>query len=419
MTPTAPVDERWVEEPPKRPGRSAYERDRARVLHSSALRRLAAKTQVVVPGESDFPRTRLTHSLECAQIGRELGRALGADPDLVETACLAHDLGHPPFGHTGEAALEEVAAEAGGFEGNAQSLRILTRLEAKTFSPEGRSVGLNLTRAALDAACKYPWTRSENARKYGVYDDDLDVFRWVRRGAPPGRRCLEAQVMDWSDDIAYSVHDLEDAVVAGHLRLEVLRDPAERTELARVARARLAGVDGLGDGDSPGADEGEVLGALDRLLDTPWWPTSYDGSHRSLAALKNTTSQLIGRFCQSVEAATWAAFPGAATAQRYTADLVVPRDQRLEVEVLKAVADRYVMSRDDATRRYADQRGLVLELVDALRRIAPAGLDPLLADDFEAAGDDASRLRTLLDQVAQLTDTSAIVLHARLTSGKG
>ncbi len=402
--------ERWVEEPAKRPGRSAYERDRARVLHSSALRRLAGKTQVVAPGESDFPRTRLTHSLECAQIGRELGRALGADPDLVEAACLAHDLGHPPFGHTGEAALDEVASGAGGFEGNAQSLRILTRLEAKTFSPAGRSVGLNLTRASLDAATKYPWSHAENSRKYGVYDDDLEVFRWLRSGAPEGRRCLEAQVMDWSDDIAYSVHDLEDAVVAGHLRLEALHDDDERGQLAALACSRSAVEDEVGDH--------EVLAALDRLLGTAWWPESYDGSHRSLAALKNTTSQLIGRFCQAAEHATRAAFPGG-TVRRYGADLVVPREVRLEVEVLKAVADRYVMSRDDATRRYADQRGLVLELVDALVRSAPVGLDPLLADDFRRAGDDAGRFRTLLDQVAQLTDTSATALHARLTARSG
>src|SRR6202167_4749822 len=175
VTYTSLDTERWVPEPPKRPGRTEFQRDRARVLHSSALRRLAAKTQVVPVGAGDFPRTRLTHSLECAQIGRELGAALGCDPDLVDAACLAHDLGHPPLGHNGEAALAEVAARCGGFEGNAQSLRLITRLEAKE-----PGAGLNLTRATLDATLKYPWLgpgeAASSSGKYGAYGDDAAVF---------------------------------------------------------------------------------------------------------------------------------------------------------------------------------------------------------------------------------------------------
>jgi dGTPase len=399
--------QRWVAEPAKRVGRSAFERDRARVLHSAALRRLAAKTQVVVPWESDFPRTRLTHSLECAQIGRGLGAALGCDPDLVETACLAHDLGHPPFGHTGEWALDEVARDCGGFEGNAQSLRILTRLEAKTFSDDGRSVGLNLTRATLDAASKYPWTRSSDGSgegKFGVYDEDLPVFTWMREGAPEGRRCLEAQVMDWSDDVAYSVHDLEDALYAGHLRLDHLTDASERSALVERCVQRC-----------PGASAAEVDAALDRLLALPYWPTSYDGSQRALAGLKNATSQLVGRFCEAAEEATRAAF-GDRPLSRYQADLVVPNGVRLECEVLKAVAARYVMESPAATERYAGQRDLVQELVAAVAAGAPDTLDPTLRPSYEAAADDGGRLRVVLDHVAAMTDPAAMAAHARLSS---
>jgi dGTPase len=401
---------RWVEEPPKRAGRTAFARDRARVLHSAALRRLAAKTQVMAAGESDFLRTRLTHSLECAQVGRELGAALGCDPDLVETACLAHDLGHPPFGHNGEDALDEVAEPIGGFEGNAQSLRILTRLEAKSFSPgdgprPDGPVGLNLTRAALDAASKYPWAKRDGTRKFGVYNDDLDVFTWARALSPEGRTCFEAQVMDWADDVAYSVHDVEDALVAGHLDLRALHDAG--------GSADPEGLLDVAAGYAPDAEPAQLGAALDRLTALPFWPTSYDGTLRDLAALKNLTSQLIGRFCAAAEHETRAGF-GGGRLTRYGADLVVPREQRLEVAVLKAVANRWVMQRAGAESVYTGQRELVQELVSAVRLTAPVSLDPVLLTAYDAASDDAGRLRVVVDQVASLTDRSVVVWHARL-----
>jgi dGTPase len=389
---------RWVAEPSKRAGRSDFERDRARVLHSAALRRLAAKTQVVTAGEADFPRTRLTHSLECAQIGRELGRELGCDPDLVDTACLAHDIGHSPFGHNGEFALDELARPCGGFEGNAQSLRLLTRLE-----PKVAGAGLNLTRATLDATLKYPWFSSGPGTKYGVYTEDAEVFGWIRQDAPPGRRCLEAQVMDWADDIAYSVHDLEDGFHAGLITFKNLNSPAERAVVSQTTATTYVGDD---------VSEAELAEVLDALLALDVWPASYDGGPDTVAALKNVTSELIGRFCVAAQQATLAAYPGPHT--RYTADLIVPRPQRLECALLKGITAHYVMARAGVVAAQAAERELLAELAFAVERGAPATLDPLLRPAWAAAASDPARRRVIIDQIASLTDTSAIAWHQRL-----
>ncbi|MFK4103929.1 deoxyguanosinetriphosphate triphosphohydrolase [Streptomyces sp. NPDC019531] len=402
--------ERWAPEPDKRPGRTAFQRDRARILHSAALRRLAGKTQVVTPGTRSqawdaSPRTRLTHSLECAQVGRELGAALGCDPDLVEAACLAHDLGHPPFGHNGEQALNEFADDCGGFEGNAQSLRLLTRIEPKRFTEDG-SVGLNLTRATLDAATKYPWPRgAHSSHKFGVYEDDRPVFDWIRKDAPGTRTTFEAQVMDWADDVAYSVHDVEDGLHAGHIDPNCLHAEPERLAVFEVALGRYVPED---------TDPAELAAALDRLQEEPWWPHGYDGSAVAQARLKDATSQLIGRFCLSAEAAT-REHHGTGRLTRYGAELVVPHETRLECAVLKAVADRYVMQRAEQERLRADQRIVVAELAEALTVRAPDGLDPQFRALFDRAPDDRARKRVIVDQIASLTDASARSLHARLT----
>ncbi len=403
--------ERWVPEPAKDPERGAFARDRARVVHSSALRRLAAKTQVVDPDADDFVRNRLTHSLEVAQVGRELGLALGCDPDIVDTACLAHDLGHPPFGHNGESVLDEIAWQIGGFEGNAQSLRVLTRLEPKVFAAAngplaGRCVGLNLTRAGLDACTKYPWLRGGNPfspSKFGAYLDDAAVFDWLRTGAPAGRRCLEAQVMDLADDIAYSVHDIEDAVVGGYLDPADLADPGRVTPVEAVAAAQY-----LRD-----AEPGEIAAALDRLRALPGWVGHYDGGRRALGALKDLTSQLIGRFARDVEQATRGRH-GEGELRRYGADLIVPRETLTEIAALKSVAAVYVMRVDSRRPLYQRQRDLLLELHDAVLRGAPATLEPPFAADWSAAPDDAARRRVVVDQLASLTDPSAVAWHRRL-----
>lgn len=395
--------ERFLDEPAKRAGRTEFMRDRARVIHSAALRRLGAKTQVAVPWENDFQRTRLSHSLEVAQIGRELGDTLGADPDLLDTACLAHDLGHPPFGHNGETALAHIARECGGFEGNAQSFRLLTRLEAKTYDEQGRSVGLNLTRASLDAVSKYPWPYAVTNRKYGVYEEDREIFEWMRLGAPVERRCIEAQIMDWSDDVSYSVHDLEDALVAHQVKVE---DFANDLPLLHEVMLAEYGVH---------ASEEETVEALKRLESLPCWPTQYDGSHQSLARIKDLTSQLIGRFVLTVETET-RRIHGRSPLVRYWANLEVPRDLRLEVGLLKSIAGHYLIGSPIAQERYARQRVVITELVEMISASAPKVLDTIFFEDWEKASSDSAKLRVVIDQVASLTDPGAYTLHARLTS---
>lgn len=241
--------------------RSEFRRDRDRILYSSAFKRLSDVTQVIGADNAHVFHNRLTHSLQVAQVGQSIAEDLISqnktlardviDIDVVQAACLAHDLGHPPFGHTAEEELKRLGKENGlrdTFEGNAQSFRIVTKLAFRATS----NLGLNLTRATLAALLKYPWQKGaigERAKKWGAYDSESSDFNWACELLPSKySRSSEAQLMDWADDVTYAVHDMEDFYRAGRIPLHLLsasKDDRERKDFYDEVFTRRKNQDGV------------------------------------------------------------------------------------------------------------------------------------------------------------------------------
>jgi dGTPase len=378
--------------------RSEFERDRARIIHCAAFRRLQGKTQVFGVYEGDFFRTRLTHSLEVSQIAKGIALALGADTDLVEAICLAHDLGHSPFGHTGEQVLHELMREYGGFEGNAQTFRILTRLERK----HSRYEGLNLTYQTLDGVLKYKTcitpaaiAAAPDGPVKGFYACDQDLVTEVTQATGNGvERSFECQIMDVADDIAYSVHDLEDSLKAG------LISPSEfrRRPHPRVVREVNAKLAPLGITVSEEHIRQELTTIADRL------ETLEKAGER--AARKMLTRDLIHEFASVV-----AIQPDG----RIDAEL----STRIRIEVLKAFESYKVIHNPRVTTLGHKGKEVLRRLFAVLDQGRDSiGLFPEdHGEDYERAlldGQETSRKRVICDFLAGMTDSYAMRFYSRL-----
>ncbi|HEU4701999.1 MAG TPA: dNTP triphosphohydrolase [Conexibacter sp.] len=424
--------------------RTPQQRDRDRILYSSAFQRLAYVTQVTAPEAGHTFHNRLSHSLKVAQVGRrnaERLRALAAkgeitgaaatlvealDPEAVEASCLAHDLGHPPFGHIAETVLNELGGEhlQGGFEGNAQSFRIVTRLAVRTARP-----GLDLTRETLDGLLKYPWAHRSSdpvhnhkrEHKWGYYAQDAGSFDFARAGWPAEteeelpERCLGAELMDWADDVTYAVHDVDDFFRAGLVPLDRLAHPqdSERKRLVSLLKEARAS-----DREPWSYEIDELVAAAERAL-----------RHGPIAPYEHTTTARIElrRFASRLITNYLDAFTVRDDPATGAAILNIDDEARLQVAALKLLVRVYVIQHPGLAVIQHGQQRVVRELYDCYFRAsnpAPGKGDrrlfpPTTRERLDSEpGDAASRARVILDLIAGLTETSAIQLHRRLCGGE-
>lgn len=426
MGPKQPPSERYKRRHQKdRPADNRFpaQRDRDRILFTSAFRRLAGITQVVGPEEGHIFHNRLTHSLEVAQVGRRLAEKLLREsptveeilnPDVVESACMAHDLGHPPFGHVAETLLDELATKADlpdGFEGNAQSFRIVTKLAFRSAELDG----LNLTRATLNAVLKYPWQRGisgKKNRKWGAYGSEEDDFKFARELMPIGSdaQSLEAAIMDWSDDITYSVHDLEDFYRARLIPLHILvSDKEERERFFIGAGKRLKR-------DEHHSDEEieRLIQVFNAFIDSVPLDAPFEGTQLQRSALRSFTAGVIGRYVNG-------------TAINAAGELEIPQGYRSEVKMLKQLTWHYVIENPALATQQFGQKKIISDLFAIFDSEAshfenphlfPATVREQLEElhQTKSAGTERKRAvrRVVIDLISGMTERHAVEMHRRL-----
>ena len=406
--------------------RIAFERDRDRVLYSSAFRRLAGITQIVRTGEADVFHNRLVHTVKVAQVGRRLAqyitrnqptesKHLGVDPEVVEAACLAHDLGHPPFGHCGEQELHKLVEphDPGGFEGNAQTFRIITKLAVRFED----NPGMDLTRATLAACIKYPWMRQKNhavkSKKWNAYPTEADDFKFARQGLVSEEKTAEAELMDWADDIAYSVHDLEDFHRVQFLPWRDILSEEGKQKLVTSALEKKTNIVARDKQQLEQAHAqigGLIVGTVGHLINEP-----YEGTREQRRAIRLMTSQLIGHFLQSTKLRI--------PTTEGESCLDVPSLVKHQIAILKQITWDYILSMPALAAQQMGQKRILRELYEDLYDDGGAKYLPrkfAYLFDTNVASDGASRSRLIADCICSLTEAETVALHARLrglTSG--
>ncbi len=409
-------------------GRTQAQKDYDRILYSSALRRLAGITQIVRAGEADVFHTRQQHTFKVAQIGRRLAQALrrkqptlceiiGLNEDVVEAACLAHDLGHPPFGHMGEHVLDTLCVQAGdleGFEGNAQSFRIVTRLAMHKPFVEG----LDLTCATLAACIKYPWLRnqddSKKRTKWGAYTLDLADFNFARAyHNDHEQKTLEAEVMDWSDDVTYSVHDLDDFHRCNVIPWRMIFSSDGKEGL--FERTKQAWF------QPPPEVDHKLLAAIAALEDIlmvsflPLTSQPYTGSSDQRVLLRALNSRLIERYI------------GALRVREEAADdptkktVAIEEQAETEVRILKQITRDYIRNNPSLAAQQAGQKRVLQFLFQCLKEDSRAGCPAYLPDRLKylwnLKGNSLGRF--CVDCISSLTEAEVMRIYGRLSGIEG